>query len=115
MAEQREIKKEMLKRDSLLRLAVRTNVTSNWEAYKIARYHVTGIIRDAKSNYYRHVINQNSNNSSKLWKTLKTVLPKKSSCTPSSIVYNDNVLTSNKDIPNSFNMHFTNFAKELIE
>ena len=90
-----EIKKEMLKRDSLLRLAVRTNVTSDWETYKIARNHVTGIIRDAKSNYYKHVINQNSNNSSKLWKTLKTVLPKKSSCTPSSIVYNDNVLISN--------------------
>ena len=49
------------------------NVTSDWEAYTIARNHVTGIIRDAKSNYYKHVFNQNFNNSSKLWKTLKTV------------------------------------------
>ena len=51
-----EIKKEMLKRDSLLRLAAGTNVTSDWETYKIARNHVTGAIRDANSNYYKHVI-----------------------------------------------------------
>ena len=73
------------------------------------------MIRDAKSNYYKHVINQNYNNSSKLWKTPKTVLPKKCTCTPLSIVYNDNVLTSNKDISNGFNMDFAYVATKLID
>ena len=105
----------MLRRDSLHRLAVRSNNVSDWDSYKLARNQVTDMLRTAKSNYYKVLISQNCNDSSKLWKSLKRVLPSKRSCNTSSIVIEGDVLTSNDDISNGFNKHFTNVATKLID
>ena len=109
------IKQKMLRRDSLHRLAVRTNNVTDWEAYKSLRNHVTSMIRSAKSNYYKDLISQNCNNSCKLWQSLKSVLPSKGSINTSSIVFEGNVLTSNDNISNGFNKHFANVATKLID
>ena len=109
-----EIKKEMWKRDSLHRQAVKSNNSSDWKAYKTARNEVTSMIRSAKTAYYKELISQNCNDSSKLWQSLKRVLPSKRTCKPSSIVFEGNVLTSDDDISNGLNTHFANVATKLI-
>ena len=50
-----------------------------------------------------------------MWNALHNILPRKSSPTPSSITIDDKVCTSDNDIADGFNAHFTGIAAKLIE
>ncbi len=110
-----EIKQCMHNRDHLHRVATRTNDIVDWQAYKCARNKVTSMIRSAKCKYYKTVIQESGNDSGKLWQTLRSVIPSKDASTPASIVYDDVVHTSNNDIANAFNEHFTSVASKLVD
>ena len=58
-----EIKKLLIKRDQLKRLAVKVNTQFNWNNYKNARNNCNNIINRAKSKYYRNIFRQNIGNS----------------------------------------------------
>ena len=109
-----DIKQSMLRRDYLHRKAIRSNNESEWKEYKVARNHVTDIIRTAKRDYYNMLITRGSNDSRRLWQTLRGVIPSKNQSNPSSIVIDDTVLNSDVDIANGFNRHFTSVASKLI-
>ena len=110
-----DIFKHMSKRDYLHRKAIRSNDTSDWNAYKLYRNKVTTMIRKSKETYFKVAINDCFGDSGKLWKTLKDVLPKKTSVNPSCLNVNGKILESEDDISNGFNKHFVDVALNLIE
>jgi len=111
----RNVKKLMSKRDYLHRKALKSNDNSDWDNYKKCRNLVTKTIRDEKQTYCRQNVSDNIGNSKKMWNALQNVLPQKTSPSPSSITIDDRVCTSDNDIADGFNEHFTGIAAKLVE
>ena len=61
---------------------------------------VTTMIRKFKETYFTIAINDYFGDSGKLWKTLKDVLPKKTSVNPSCLNVDGKILESEDDISN---------------
>ena len=109
------IMKQMSRRDYLHRKAVRSNIVSDWNAYKLCRNKVTSMIRECKKRHFEKTISDCSGDSGKLWKTLNTILPQKRSVNPSSLDINGKTVENDNDICNGFNEHFVNVARKLID
>ena len=78
----------------------------HWNQYKMFRNKVNVMMRDAKREYYTNEINNSQGDMSKMWKTLKELLPNKKG--------NLNVFPSTSksdmDLANDLNKHFTNIG-----
>ena len=81
------------------------NSESAWLLYRETRNKVNNLAKTLKRKYYGSKINNCKNNSAKLWKTLKELLPNvKSGGSINSVVDKTGVrCTENKDIADSFN------------
>ena len=71
------IKKEMNQRDKLLRKWRKDQRSITKNAYKVKRNLVHLLVINAKSNYTRSLLQQNSNDTTLFWKALKRVYPSK--------------------------------------
>ncbi len=69
-----DIRTLMRQRNFHHKRAQKTKSTDEWETYKKLRNKTTRLIRDTKRDFYSNVINENKKDSTKLWKTLKTVI-----------------------------------------
>ena len=47
----------------------------DWSAYRRSRNRVTKLVRDSKSKYNRELIDENSDDPKKFWKTVKQIMP----------------------------------------
>ena len=96
----------MKKRDEAKCKAIKTQNENAWKDYRVLKNKVTSLIKKGKRAYYEEHFakDQNSNNS---WKTLSSLVPKKtsSSLPPSSQC---------QSMANQFNHHFANVATGLI-
>ena len=54
--------------------AQKSGSNNDWQVYRSLRNMVTSSIRQAKKCYYSNLIEENKNDSSKLWKTIKSVI-----------------------------------------
>ena len=73
------IKKELNKRDNLLRKARGRKSEADWEEYKRQRNKCNNMIKKAKSKHYQNMLNEEQNvNPKKFWKTIKSIYPTKS-------------------------------------
>ena len=63
----------MRERDSYHRKAIRSNSPSMWKKFRKLKLSVNKQLRECKTNYFRDLIQKNSGNSAKLWKTLNEV------------------------------------------
>ena len=72
------IKREMNKRDSLLRRARSLNNELSWNDYKKQRNKCTNLVRKAKATYTRNLLNDNRLNPGKFWNIIKSIFPTKS-------------------------------------
>ena len=95
----------MKKRDLAKRKAIKTQNNNDWKDYRVLKNKVTALIKKAKRNYYTEQLTKEQN-SSKSWKILASLIPKKSS--------------SSQPPPgqcqskaNQFNYHFANVATGL--
>ncbi len=83
----------------------------HWKNYKVLRNKVNTMMKDAKKEYYTNEINDSAGDMSKMWKTLKQLLPNKkgnSTTLPSTS-------KSDMDLANEFNKHFTNIGTSHID
>ena len=72
------------------------------------------LIRDSKRNYYSNMIEENSNDSKKLWKTLKTAISTNAKSTQTSSLEVDGELISEpKNISTSFGTFFKSVTAKL--
>ena len=83
-------------------------------SYRATRNKIVDMIQQAKTEYYKTLIEQNQSNSKKLWSYLRELFPKDSKPLPSSIIDDDKKLTDPQDIANSFNEFFTLIVNKYI-
>ena len=101
------IKREIRQREFLLNKARRSNLDEDWSAYRRSRNRVTKLVRDSKSKYSRELIDENSDDPKKFWKTVKQIMPGQKTKRVTSIDVNGTQIYDDKEIANSFNNFFT--------
>ena len=109
-----EIRELMRKRDFHHKRAQKQKTTEEWVKYKELRNKTTRLIRNAKQDYYSNLIEENKKDSSKLWKTLKSVIaikPKMS--TIESLETGSGVIQDPKEISQSFAKYFSTAIETL--
>ncbi len=84
------------------------------KSYCIARNKTNELIEKAKTEFYTTLINENHNNSKKLWGYMNELAPKDSKQTPSSLVVDGHKITDPLEIANSFNNFFTSIVQTYI-
>ena len=109
-----EIRELMRKRDFHHKRAQKQKSTEEWVKYKELRNKTTRFIRNAKQDYYSNLIEENKKNSSKLWKTLKSVIATKSkTSTIESLETDSGVIQEPKKISQSFAKYFSTAIAKL--
>ena len=73
------IKKEMTKRDQLLRKARKKKTNASRAEYKLQRNKCNNLVKRAKSTHYRDILNEEEKvNPKTFWRTIKSIFPTKS-------------------------------------
>ena len=66
----------MFNRDSLKKKAIKSGSQNDWSTFKKAKNAVNYSIRCAKSEYYRHKLNENAGDQKATWKVLNDLMEK---------------------------------------
>jgi len=111
---------QWLSRDLLASIRTRNGLkrsaknSQQWSEYKRFRNLVTYQIRSAKKNYYSEQIENNRQDSNKLWEVLKNAagISKKGNL-PSNIIQEGMSLVDKHEIANAFNLHFCSAAAKV--
>ena len=77
------LKRQMNKRDQLLRKARTNNDEVSWNEYRVQRNRCTRDVRKAKASYNQRMLNDNRLNPRKFWNTIKSIFPNKSKASSS--------------------------------
>ena len=109
------IKREIRQREFLLNKARRSNLDEDWSAYRRSRNRVTKLVRDSKSKYNRELIDENSDDPKKFWKTVKQIMPGQKTKRVISIDVNGTQIYDDKEIANSFNNFVTKTVDRLVQ
>ncbi len=84
------------------------------ESYRASRNRTVEMIKQAKTDYYTNVIEQNKSNSKMKSDYLRQIAPKDSKQLPSSVKDSDTKLTDPQDIANRFNYSFTMIVDKYV-
>ena len=103
----------MRKRDFHHKRAQKENTTEEWIKYKELQNKTTSLIRNAKQDYYSNLIEENKKDSSKLWKTLKSVIATKKMSTVESLETDSGVIQDPKKISQTFAKYFSTAIVKL--
>ena len=110
----KEILQSMKKKNLLDKKCMKNNTTEAWVEYKICRNKLFHIKENAKKLHYYTLINENKNNTAKLWKTIKDIITLKSSNNskiPNKMhTYKTNCVQGPQAVSNLFNNFFTNIG-----
>ena len=109
------VKSLMNARDKLLHKSRRTKANSDISQYKLKRNEVNTAVRKAKSTYYKNLLNENSSDVNKFWKTLKSIFPTKKRDKTSTRSFDIGVekTTDSSQIANAFCSFFTQVIASL--
>ena len=105
----------MQQRDEIHEQARRFNTPDLWISYRNAHNNVGSVVKQAKTEYYKEIIEQNVFDSKALWKSLKIILPGKVKAAALSFVVNGNIETNPKTIAQAFNDFFVQIGESLAE
>ncbi len=101
-------------RDYYYAKAHKTNDKKDWCMAKTLRNKVNNLSRSLKRNYCTDAINNNKNDSKKLWDTIKKLIPKaKSTSSVQSVKASNGLTKCDKDTANQFNDYFTSIGSTL--
>ena len=103
-----EIRDLMRERDNLLKRAHQSRNSLDWECYKALRREVKKKIRLSETQLIRNEINENKNNKTSVWKTIRRCL---NPCSNSALVYSRDCL----EIANEFNEFFTSVGENVAK
>ncbi len=102
-------------RDYLKKKAIRHNTPRYHELYKDCRNNLNRLIKDTKSNYFKHKL-ENSKNSKEGWKVINELLNQKSKSTIINELKNEHTtVTGDKNIADEFNKFFSTIGPKLCE
>jgi len=99
-------------RDYYYGLAHKTNDPQDWVKAKALRNKVNNLNKSLKSKFFETEIQNNINDSSKLWKSIKKVIPHKQNKI-GNVSSSDGYTNSDIDAANEFNAHFSSVGPKL--
>ena len=106
--------KKLLHKNALQSRAVKFNSTKLWEEYKKARNETNNAIKKAKSNYYQNHIDSQKANPAEIWKTINTLMSRKTKNTGiNELNIDDRKCTSPKEISEELNLFFSEIGPKL--
>ena len=96
-------------RDYLRKSASKSKNENDWVKFKQQRNHVINLKNRLKKQYFQNVIDENKDDSKKLWKTLNSLIPndKKSNTIPHFITDEGKEISDKKQIAETFNKFFS--------
>ncbi|XP_068750911.1 uncharacterized protein [Montipora capricornis] len=103
-----EIRELMTSRDRWRKIARRSSSPDAWTVYKKLRNDVKREIRSAERAFAVHQITNNPNNSSQLWKTIRSFIPKKSASMRS-------FSKDDRTVANDFNRFFSSVGQVAVD
>ena len=74
-----------------------------WDTYKFLKNKVTHVMRKSKREYNANQISQNHNNSKKMWRCLRDLVPKSLPISPNTINVDGANVSDNVNIAEAFN------------
>ena len=101
-------------RDHYYSKAHKTNDPQDWLMAKNLRNQVNILNKKLKKNYCTNAINDNVNNSKKLWGTIRKLIPKNVS-TVSKVKTNNGFTSNDEETASQFNDYFTTVGNNLAE
>ena len=110
-----ELLSSIKRRDYLKKIASRSKNEDDWVNFKQQRNFVINLKNRLKKQYFQNVIDENKDDSKKLWKTLNSLIPndKKSNTTPHFITNEGKEITDKKQIAEAFNKFFSTVGSKL--
>lgn len=113
----KEIEEQAIKRDEAYRKALYDSTEQNWQQFKIERNAVGKLIRTKKKEYYKRMIDQNSNNPTSMWKSLKEII--RGGPIGAKVVENIDFEMINNNIEcgiaDKFNLYYIQSIKDIIK
>ena len=102
-------------RDYLKKVASRSKNEDDWVKFKQQRNYVINLKNRLKKQHFQNVIDENSDNSKKLWKTLNSLIPNDKRCNtvPHFLTDNGKEITDKKEIAETFNKFFSTVGSKL--
>ena len=109
------IKNEMNFRDNLLRKARKSKKESDWLTYKKKKNHVNNLIKVAKAEHNKLLLEENISKPDKFWKFIKNLFPTKPKKEISStkFIINEKTTSNEYDIANGFCSFFQSTVSTL--
>ena len=89
----------------------------NYETYKRQRNKVYNLIKRAKQNYNKNLLDENTRNATSCWRTLKSIFPTKpkSKLTSTTFKVNEEEISNKETIANGFGQFFSSIAITLLQ
>ena len=108
-----EIRKLMSARDKLKQDAVKAKSVDMYQQYKQLKNRIIYKCKKAKQEYFSNLIYESCDNTNKLWRSIKKVLPQKTKETVTVIQDDNGTHTDPVNIANSFNSFFCRIGSDL--
>ncbi|MEM6812708.1 MAG: endonuclease/exonuclease/phosphatase family protein, partial [Pseudomonadota bacterium] len=110
-----DLLQEIKEKRYLKKVASRSNLIQDWAVFRRKRNSVNALKRHLKRDYYQSTLNENRQNSQKLWKTLNNIIPGSKQCNtlPQSILKNNIEISDKKEIAKTFNEFFISIGSNL--
>ena len=105
----------MTERDKALKAAKTNRSDDLWVTYKHLKNKVNHLMRKNKREYSANQISQNQNNSKKMWRCLRDLVPKSLPISPNSINVDGANVSENVNIAEAFNDFFISNASKITK
>ena len=102
-----------MKRSELERKYVRNKTNANLKSYKKQRNFCSKLYKKERKKYYERLDLNNVTDNKKLWKTVKPFLSDKVTFPQIALVENDEIISDESKVANSFNNFFENAVHSL--
>ena len=104
-------------RDVLQRKFRKSKTTESCEIYKRQRKKVNNLIKRAKQNYNKNLLDENTKNATSFWRTLKGIFPikPKSKLTSTTFKVNEEEISNKEIVVNGFGQFFSSIATKLFQ
>ena len=104
-------------KDVLQQNFCKLKTNENYEKYKRQRNKVNNLIKRAKQNYNKNLLDENTKNATSFWRTLKSIFPTKpkSKLTSTTFKVSEEEISNKETIANRFGQFFCSIPTTLLQ
>ena len=103
----KNLRKAIMKRSQLQNKSISNSTVENRNKYKKHKYFCSKLYKKERKKFYSQLDIENIIDNKLFWKTMKPFLSEKCTCaSKTSLVYNDNVISDDQELADTFNNFF---------